>query len=97
MRVGSAVDASRDNRGFAVAAARQKRELDDVEGRHPAQRYVMVDDKMRTLTAVKRQWADRVTTVFARQGHYAHVAPWPPPTSRSDASGTCSATTSTPC
>ena len=41
----------------------------------------MVDEKMRILSAVKRQWGDRVTTVFPRQGHYAHaadVARWPP-------------------
>jgi hypothetical protein len=38
----------------------------------------MVDDKMRILSAVKPQWGDRVTTVFPRQGHYAHVARWPP-------------------
>jgi haloacid dehalogenase-like hydrolase len=47
-------------------------ELDDVERRYPAGRYVLVDDKLRVLTAVKRAWGARVTTVFPRQGHYAH-------------------------
>lgn len=46
--------------------------LDDVERRYPADRYVMVDDKVRILDAMKRVWRDRVTTVFVRQGHYAH-------------------------
>jgi FMN phosphatase YigB (HAD superfamily) len=46
--------------------------LEDVEARYPARRYVMVDDKLRILTAVKGIWGDRVTTVFVRQGHYAH-------------------------
>ena len=46
--------------------------LDDVERRYPADRYVMVDDKLRILDAIKRVWRDRVTTVFVRQGHYAH-------------------------
>ena len=46
--------------------------LDDVERRHPARRYVMVDDKLRILTAMKATWTDRLTTVFVRQGHYAH-------------------------
>jgi FMN phosphatase YigB (HAD superfamily) len=46
--------------------------LDDVERRHPAKRYVMVDDKIRILAAMKAAWGDRVTTVFVRQGHYAH-------------------------
>jgi len=45
--------------------------LDDVERRYPARRYVMVDDKLRILTAMKQVWGDRLTTVFVRQGHYA--------------------------
>lgn len=45
--------------------------LDDVERRYPAQHYVMVDDKLRILTAMKKIWGQRVTTVFPRQGHYA--------------------------
>src|SRR5580658_1537931 len=45
--------------------------LDDVERLYPARHYVMIDDKLRILTALKQQWADRVTTVFPRQGHYA--------------------------
>jgi len=56
--------------------------LDEVERRHPAQRYVVIDDKLRILTAIKAVWGDRVTTVFVRQGHYAHdpsqVNPYPP-------------------
>ena len=46
--------------------------LDDVERRFPADRYVIVDDKVRILAAMKQTWRDRVTTVFVRQGHYAH-------------------------
>ena len=46
-------------------------ELEDVEQRFPAERYVLVDDKLRTLAAVKMQWDRRVTTVFPRQGRYA--------------------------
>ena len=57
-------------------------ELDDVERRYPASHYVMVDDKLRILTAIKRIWGARVTTVFPRQGHYAHdpqvLATYPP-------------------
>jgi FMN phosphatase YigB (HAD superfamily) len=45
--------------------------LDDVERRYPAVRYVVVDDKLRILAAIKSVWRDRVTTVFVRQGHYA--------------------------
>lgn len=46
-------------------------ELDDVARRYPAEHYVLVDDKVRILDAVKKSWGDRVTTVFPRQGHYA--------------------------
>lgn len=46
-------------------------ELADVERRYPARRYVLVDDKIRILTAIKKVWGDRVTTVFPKQGHYA--------------------------
>jgi FMN phosphatase YigB (HAD superfamily) len=45
--------------------------LDDVERRYPARRYVMVDDKIRILAAMKASWGERLTTVFVRQGHYA--------------------------
>ena len=48
--------------------------LDDVEARYPALHYVLVDDKPRILAAVKDAWGDRVTTVFPRQGQYAHDA-----------------------
>jgi FMN phosphatase YigB (HAD superfamily) len=46
-------------------------ELEDVEHHFPARHYVMIDDKLRILDAIKRVWGDRVTTVFPRQGHYA--------------------------
>jgi hypothetical protein len=47
-------------------------ELDDVGRLHPARHYVLIDDKVRILDAVKKVWGNRVTTVFPRQGHYAH-------------------------
>ena len=56
--------------------------LDDVERRYPAEHYVLVDDKLRILAAVKQFWGERVTTVFARQGSFAHdpkvVGAFPP-------------------
>jgi len=45
--------------------------LHDVAKRYPARHYVMVDDKLRILAAMKQQWGARLTTVFPRQGHYA--------------------------
>ena len=60
----------------------KEEELADVERRYPAERYVLVDDKMRILTAIKKVWGDRITTVFPRQGHYAldteSVSKYPP-------------------
>ena len=46
--------------------------LDDVERRYPAEHYVLVDDKPHILTTVKKAWNSHVTTVFPRQGQYAH-------------------------
>lgn len=49
----------------------KEQELECVERLYPAAHYVLIDDKLRILTAVKRSWGPRVTTVFPRQGHYA--------------------------
>ncbi len=46
--------------------------LDDVAARYPAQRYVMIDDKLHILGKMKAVWGAQLTTVFVRQGHYAH-------------------------
>jgi len=60
----------------------KEQELDDVERCYPAEHYVLVDDKLRILAAVKKFWSSRVTTVFVRQGHYATdpkiLASYPP-------------------
>ena len=45
--------------------------LDAVERQFPARRYVLVDDKLRLLAAMKNVWHERLTTIFPRQGHYA--------------------------
>ena len=68
--------------GRVLIYIHKERELDDVESRFPARRYVLVDDKPRILSAVKSAWGSRSTTVFVRQGHYAQdraaVAAYPP-------------------
>jgi FMN phosphatase YigB (HAD superfamily) len=48
--------------------------LEAVTGLYPARHYVMVDDKPRILAAVKQHWGPKVTSIFPRQGHYAHDA-----------------------
>jgi FMN phosphatase YigB (HAD superfamily) len=50
----------------------KEEELAYVERLFPAKHYVMIDDKLRLLAAIKSYWGDRVTTVFPRQGHYAN-------------------------
>ena len=60
----------------------KEHELHDVERRYPAEHYVLVDDKLRILSAIKEIWGNRVTTVFPRQGHYAfdekEISKYPP-------------------
>jgi len=57
--------------GRVLIYVHKERELDDVAAKYPARHYVLVDDKLRILDAVKKVWGRRVTTVFPRQGHYA--------------------------
>lgn len=57
--------------GNILVYIHKEQELHDVERRYPAERYVLVDDKIRILSSIKSAWGDRVTTVFPRQGHYA--------------------------
>ena len=68
--------------GHVLIYIHKEEALDDVERRYPAQHYVLVDDKLRILAAVKKAWGERVTTVFPRQGQYAYdptiIAACPP-------------------
>ena len=68
--------------GRELIYVHKEQELDDVERRYPSDHYVLVDDKLRILAAIKNIWGSRVTTVFVRQGHYATdskiLASYPP-------------------
>jgi FMN phosphatase YigB (HAD superfamily) len=68
--------------GRVLIYIHKERELAYVERLYPADRYVLIDDKLRILAAVKAIWRDRVTTVFPKQGHYANdpraLAEYPP-------------------
>lgn len=57
--------------GHVLVYIHKEQELADVEARVSADHYVLVDDKVRILAAVKAAWGSRVTTVWPRQGHYA--------------------------
>jgi len=58
--------------GNVLIYVHKEHELEDVERRFPAKRYVMVDDKLRILTAMKKVWGSRLVTIFPVQGHYAN-------------------------
>jgi FMN phosphatase YigB (HAD superfamily) len=60
--------------GHVLIYIHKEEMLDDVERRYPARRYVMVDDKVPILAAMKAVWRERLTTVFVKQGHYARDA-----------------------
>lgn len=60
--------------GHVLNYVHKEEELEAVARAYPAQHYVMVDDKLKVLDAIKRSWGQRVTTVFPRQGHYAKDA-----------------------
>ncbi len=68
--------------GRVLITIHKEQMLDEVERRYPASHYVMVDDKLRILTAMKRILGQKLTTVFPRQGHYAldphNLSTYPP-------------------
>jgi hypothetical protein len=57
--------------GHVLIYIHKEEELEAVERLYPARRYVMIDDKLRILDSMKKIWADRLTAIFAQQGHYA--------------------------
>lgn len=58
--------------GRVLIYLHKERMLESVRQRYPASDYVMVDDKLRILAAMKSEWGASLTTIFPRQGHYAH-------------------------
>jgi hypothetical protein len=46
--------------------------LIDVTRRYPAEHYVMVDDKLRMLAAIRKSFGNHVTTIFPKQGKFAN-------------------------
>jgi hypothetical protein len=60
--------------GRMLIYVHKEQSIEDIERRQPARHYCMVDDKPQLLAAMKRILTSRVTTVFVRQGHYAHAA-----------------------
>jgi FMN phosphatase YigB (HAD superfamily) len=68
--------------GCVLIYVHKEQMLADVERHYPARHYIMIDDKLRILAAMKKIWGNRLTTVFPRQGHYAldrkNIAAYPP-------------------
>jgi FMN phosphatase YigB (HAD superfamily) len=69
--------------GRVLIYLHKEKMLESVAHRYPAQHYVMIDDKVRILAAMKQCWGSRLTTIFPRQGHYAldvaEIAQYPIP------------------
>jgi FMN phosphatase YigB (HAD superfamily) len=68
--------------GRVLLYVHKEKELAEVARLYPAGHYVLIDDKVRILSAVKNAWGARVTTVFPKQGHYATdaaIAGYPAP------------------
>ena len=57
--------------GRVLVYIHKEKMLNALEQRYPADHYVMVDDKLSILTAMKNRMGERLTTIFLRQGHYA--------------------------
>ncbi len=68
--------------GRVLIYVHKEQQLEDIEKRYPARHYVLVNDKLRILSAFKKAWGSRLTTIFPRQGHYARdaelLAAYPP-------------------
>ena len=58
--------------GHVLIYVHKEAALADVQRRYPAEHYVVVDDKLRILDAIKKAWGKRVTTVFPCQGKFAN-------------------------
>ena len=58
--------------GHVLIYVHKEKALADVVRRYPADHYVVVDDKLRILSAIRSAWGKRVTTVFPRQGKFAN-------------------------
>jgi FMN phosphatase YigB (HAD superfamily) len=58
--------------GHVLIYIHKEQQLDDVVERYPAEHYVLIDDKLRILSAAKEVLGRKVTTVFPRQGSYAN-------------------------
>ncbi len=69
-------------KGNVLIYVHKEHDLEHVQQLYPADHYVLIDDKLRILTAVKKIWGSKVTTVFPQQGHYANdpeiTAQYPP-------------------
>jgi hypothetical protein len=59
--------------GNVLVFLHKERHVADIERWYPADRYVAIDDKAHLLALLKRQFGERLTTVWVRQGHYAQA------------------------
>ena len=57
--------------GNVLIYVHKEEALEDIKRRYLSDHYVLVDDKLRILTAFKKAWGNSVTTVFPKQGEFA--------------------------
>jgi FMN phosphatase YigB (HAD superfamily) len=58
--------------GRVMIFVHKEKAMDAMQRRFPAAHYVVVDDKPNLLAAMKAALGPLLTTIFVRQGHYAH-------------------------
>lgn len=59
--------------GKVLLYTHKQEHLSEIMRLYPADHYVMIDDKPAILADVKKALGEKVTTVFVKQGKYAHA------------------------
>jgi FMN phosphatase YigB (HAD superfamily) len=59
--------------GRVLLYIHKQEHLPEITRLYPADHYVMIDDKPSILADIKRALGEKVTTVFVKQGKYAHA------------------------
>lgn len=61
-------------KGRVLLYVHKQEHIDEITTRYPATHYVVIDDKPQILADMQSAMADRLTTVFVRQGKYADAS-----------------------
>jgi FMN phosphatase YigB (HAD superfamily) len=80
--------------GHVLIYIHKEAALSDVARRYPAAHYVMVDDKLRILAAMKKEWGEHVTPFFLAKANSRTTPMCSPPTLHRTLPSSSSATSS---